>query len=132
MILDTDVLSRMASGRASGHIADELSRLTGAVHTTSINWAEVCYGVARSPRGQWLRRAYEELVLPAVVILGFDRESAEIYGQLCADLESSGTRLDEADLMIAAIALRNDLPIATGNIRHFERVPGLRVEDWLA
>ncbi len=35
------------------------------------------------------------------------------------------------DLLIASIALRHDLPLITGNTRHFSRVPGLRVENWL-
>jgi tRNA(fMet)-specific endonuclease VapC len=42
-----------------------------------------------------------------------------------------GQRLDGPDLRIAAIALSRDLTLVTGNVRHFERVPGLRIENWL-
>jgi hypothetical protein len=38
----------------------------------------------------------------------------------------------EPDLRIASIALANDLVLVTGNVRHFRRVPGLVIEDWLA
>ncbi|HSR22290.1 MAG TPA: hypothetical protein VLW53_01985 [Candidatus Eisenbacteria bacterium] len=49
-----------------------------------------------------------------------------------ADLERSGRPLAEPDLRIAAIALAHDLTLVTGNGRHFSRIPGLRVESWLA
>lgn len=54
-----------------------------------------------------------------------------MYGPLRAQLEASGERLDEPDLRIASIALSRELTLVTGNVRHFARVPGLDVEDWL-
>ena len=131
ILLDSDVLSMIASGRAPARIAEEVSRVVGPIYTTTVNWAEVCYGMARSPAGERLREGYERYVLPAIEFLDFDRESAEVYGRLRAELEGRGTPLGEADLTIAAIALRHDLTLITGNVRHFQRVPGLRVEDWL-
>ena len=62
----------------------------------------------------------------------FDREAAEVYGPLRAELERQGRPLAAPDLQIAAIALSRDLTLITGNVRHFGRVPGLRVENWLA
>ncbi len=64
-------------------------------------------------------------------VLPFDEEAAEEYGRLGAHLEAQGTPIGEADTQIAAIALANDLTVVTGNVRHFERVPGLNVENWL-
>jgi tRNA(fMet)-specific endonuclease VapC len=55
----------------------------------------------------------------------------EHYGPLRARLEQAGRRIDEPDLPIASIALSHDLTVVTGNTRHFARVPGLRVENWL-
>ena len=46
-------------------------------------------------------------------------------------LERQGESLHEADLRIAAIALANNLALITGNTRHFRRIPGLRVYNWL-
>ena len=57
--------------------------------------------------------------------------AAAVYGTLRADLERRGMRLDDPDLRVASIALARDLTLVTGNVRHFERVPGLRVENWL-
>ena len=48
-----------------------------------------------------------------------------------AYLEAQGTPIGHPDTQIAAIALANDLTVVTGNVRHFQRVPGLAVENWL-
>jgi len=132
MILDTDILSAIVSPRCPTRIAQELEQTQGPIHTTAINWAEICYGLARHPAGQRLRAVYDQRVLPALDILEFDAASAEVYGDLRATLEARGQRLGEADLMIAAVALRNDLALVSGNTRHFRRVPGLTLVNWLA
>ena len=64
-------------------------------------------------------------------LLPFDESAAEEYGRLRAYLEAQGTPIGHPDTQIAAIALANDLTVVTGNVRHFQRVPGLAVENWL-
>ncbi len=131
MILDTDVLSAIISPRCPERVVRELTQAEGPIHTTAVNWAEIAYGLARHPRGDRLRRAYETRVLPALEVLDFDRGCAEVYGRVRAGVEKKGERLGEADLMIAAIALHHDLTLVSGNTRHFSRVPGLRLVNWL-
>ncbi len=63
--------------------------------------------------------------------LPFDTAAARIYAEVRADLERRGTPLDGADLRIAAIALAHGHTVVTANVRHFGRVPGLPVENWL-
>ena len=48
-----------------------------------------------------------------------------------AEPERRGTPIGDADLRIASIALDRDLTVVTGNVRHFKKVPGLAVENWL-
>jgi len=132
MILDTDLLSAVVSPQCPPRVARELESVQGALYTTTINWAEICCGLARHSSGKRLRERYERLVLPALEILDFDQACAEVYGLLRADLESKGLSLGEADLMIAAVALRHNLPLVSGNTRHFARVPGLTLINWLA
>jgi tRNA(fMet)-specific endonuclease VapC len=132
MILDTDILSAIVSPRCPPRVAKELEQARGPIYTTAVNWAEICYGLARHPGGARLRERYRKLVLPALMILDFDQSCAEAYGRLRADLEAAGERLGEADLLIAAIALHHRMPVVTGNTRHFRRVPGLKVVNWLA
>jgi predicted nucleic acid-binding protein len=71
-------------------------------------------------------------VLPAVIVLPFDVEAARIFGEIAADLRRSGHVLPDPDVQIAATAIRHDLDLVTGNIRHFGRIPGLRIETILA
>lgn len=59
-------------------------------------------------------------------VMPFDTAAADIYRSLVAQRLRIGTQ----DLRIAAIALANDATLVTSNRRDFERVPGLRIEDW--
>jgi len=74
----------------------------------------------------------EKRVLPAVTVLSYDVAAARVYGQVRARLESAGRPLADADLQIAATALLHDLELVTGNVKHFKRVPGLRISPTLA
>jgi tRNA(fMet)-specific endonuclease VapC len=64
------------------------------------------------------------------ISLPFDDQSALIYGQIRAQLAASGTPIGPNDLLIASIALANNLILVTHNTREFSRVEGLRLEDW--
>lgn len=55
----------------------------------------------------------------------------EEYAKLRAGLERQGCKLDSMDLFIAASALAEDLTLVTHNTKHFSRVPGLKLEDWI-
>ncbi|MBW1752658.1 MAG: type II toxin-antitoxin system VapC family toxin [Deltaproteobacteria bacterium] len=66
----------------------------------------------------------------AFEIISTGRESAEIFGMLKASLEKSGTPLDDFDLIIASCALSHNLILVTNNIKHFDRVEGLRLTNW--
>ncbi|MEE8410190.1 MAG: PIN domain-containing protein [Myxococcota bacterium] len=65
-------------------------------------------------------------------MLPYDTSTAKIYGRVRAELEATGQGLADADLQIAATALHHGLHLVTGNLRHFDRVPGLRINDVLA
>ena len=64
-------------------------------------------------------------------MLPFDLESARVFGRLKASLEKRGLPRSEPDLRIAAIGLQHGLTLVTGNVRHFEGIPSLAVENWL-
>ncbi|HDH06616.1 MAG TPA: type II toxin-antitoxin system VapC family toxin [Nitrospirae bacterium] len=61
----------------------------------------------------------------------FCEGSAKVYGRLRAELEKKGISLSEPDMRIASIIVYNDLTVVTGNIKHFSKVPGLKVENWI-
>jgi len=129
---DTDVLS--ATMRREPHLP--LIRRLAQVSppdqfTTAITLGELLYGAERRGSDR-LRARVRDLLADALTVLPFDEAAAEVYGSLRARLEAEGRRLDEPDLRIASIALSRDLTLVTANVRHFDRVPGLRVENWLA
>jgi len=98
--------------------------------TTAISVAELTHGANRSiHREDNLARL--EVLLSALIILPFDEAAARRFGILKAELEKQGEPLDDMDLQIASIALENDLPLVTNNTRHFNRLNGLRLVNWL-
>jgi tRNA(fMet)-specific endonuclease VapC len=64
-------------------------------------------------------------------VLGPDLASARLFGDAKAALRQAGALVEDADLWIASIALAHRAVVVTGNRRHFDRIPGLQVEDWL-
>jgi tRNA(fMet)-specific endonuclease VapC len=129
---DTDVLSATMRREPDLALVRRLAQLPpGQQFTTAITLGELLFGAER--RGsERLRRTVHGLVAGALAVLPFDEEAAGAYGPLRAQLESRGEPLDEPDLRIASIALARDLTLVTANVRHFDRVPGLEVENWLA
>ena len=133
-ILDTVVLALLVRRPPDQRIVHQLAQLTltQRAATTAVNVAEVYYGLARMRDGSALRHRYETLVFPPLEILPFSVECAETLGNLRAELDALGTPIGFADSMIAAIALTYGRPVVTCNVRHFSRVTGLIVENWLA
>ena len=58
--------------------------------------------------------------------------AVKIYARTRARLEAEGRRLGNMDLFIAATALANGYTLVTHNVRHFSRIPGLKIADWIA
>jgi tRNA(fMet)-specific endonuclease VapC len=94
--------------------------------------AELAYGIERLPRSK--RR--EKLLDRLLAIRGEVRRSSwtdEVsvhFGVVKATLERRGERIEDFDAAIAAHALSVDAVLVTTNMRHMERIPGLRLEDW--
>jgi len=130
-LLDTDIISATLLPRPNLDVVRRLATVPPEEQFTSaITVGELIYGATRRVRKGLRERI--QLVIEAVPVLPFDSAAALRFGDLKAQLERAGTPLAEPDLRIAAIALENDLVLVTGNERHFSRVPGLRLENWLA
>jgi tRNA(fMet)-specific endonuclease VapC len=128
---DTDTLSAVIRRDPPLHLIRRLAQVApGDQATTTINLGELLHGAAKRGNGRLTHRV-REAVAAATSILPFDESAAEVYGPLRAQLEGEGRRVDEPDLRIASIALARGLTVVTGNDRHFSRVPGLAVENWL-
>jgi tRNA(fMet)-specific endonuclease VapC len=94
-----------------------------------ITLAELEYGVFKS-QAQVRNRKMLEAFLLNVEVIDWDENAARVYGEICTDLEKKGTIIGQMDLMIAAHCLSLDRILVTNNVREFERVPGLKIENW--
>lgn len=100
--------------------------------TSAIVVGELYRGAFRSQARDRHLANIENRVLPEMTILPFDEDVARVFGELAAALELAGKILATADLQIAATAVHHGLDLVTGNIRHFDRVPDLRINLILA
>lgn len=132
-LFDTDTITNILKKRPSPILLERLAAIDQSRQFIStITVAEIVYGAFKSSRPRFHLENLERILLPAVNIVGFDSKAAYICGRLRAELEERGDPLSLADLEIGAIAVANDLTLVTGNTRHFARLPGLAVENWLA
>jgi tRNA(fMet)-specific endonuclease VapC len=128
---DTDVMSAAVRRDPPLELIRRLSRVSADdQYTTAVTFGELLYGAVKKGSPALLSRV-RDIVSRAAAILPFDEQAAEVYATLRARLETEGRSLAEPDLRIAAIVLTRDLTLVTGNVRHFSRVPELRVENWL-
>ena len=97
---------------------------------SSITMAELEYGVYNSSNPAQNQMALI-LFLSGIAILPFDAEAAKEYGAIRALLKNSGTLIGANDMLIAAHAKALGLILVTNNAREFERVEGLRIENWV-
>lgn len=97
---------------------------------SSVTVAELDYGVRKSQKQEHNREQLDR-VLQVFRVIDFTYQDAFYAGEIRAELERTGRRIGEHDTLIAAQARSRELTLVTGNVREFERVPGLRVENWL-
>lgn len=132
-LFDTDAVSEVLKPKPSERYLTWLSGISVELQFTSaITVGELFWGAHRSKARDRHLESIRRRVLPAIQVLAFDARAAERFGALKAELEAAGTPLDDADLQIASIAMTYDHELVTGNVRHFLRVPGLRLNTALA
>ena len=131
-LFDTDVLSNIIKRKPSEVLIDRLQTVPKeSQYTSAINIGEIYYGAYRSSRKDQILKAFEESVFPNINVLFFDEESGKRFGRLKAQLEKKGITCSEPDLRIASVALQHNLKLITGNIKHFENIPGIHLENWI-
>lgn len=88
---------------------------------------ELYKGACRSPDRARHLKNIEDRLLPALTVLPYDVAVARVFGEIHAVLTGAGRSLADADLQIAATALHHGLEMVSGNVRHVERIPGIRL-----
>lgn len=128
-LLDTNIVIFTLKDQL-GRAAVRLSRESpSTVVTCAVVEAELYHGAAKYGVPDRRRRALDGFLAP-FRSLPFDSLCVPHYARLRDDLERAGQVIGGNDMLIAAIALTHDLTLVTHNGAEFNRVPGLRVEDW--
>jgi tRNA(fMet)-specific endonuclease VapC len=128
-LLDTDILIFWLKGNQSIEtkaIQLGLEQLSYSI----VSLAELYFGAYHS---QYLEKNLLtiEIVKQKLQLLNFDEESAKLFGKIKAKLKQQGNIILDADIMIASIALSHELILVTNNSNHFQRIPHLKLENWI-
>ncbi|MEW6287647.1 MAG: type II toxin-antitoxin system VapC family toxin [Chloroflexota bacterium] len=103
----------------------------GEVGISSITIAELAYGANKSSQVEQNLTALEQFLLP-LEIADFDQQASAVYGAIRAYLEREGKVIGSMDMLIGAHALSLGATLVTNNVDEFQRIPKLKVEDWMA
>lgn len=129
-LLDTNIISALVR-EPLGIVYRRLKASLPATACTSIVVAaEIHYGLCKGVSERL--RTQAETILASLDVLPLAAPVERHYGEIRAHLQQLGQPIGHNDLFIAAHARALDLTLITNNGREFERVPGLRVENWLA
>jgi tRNA(fMet)-specific endonuclease VapC len=135
-LLDTDIFSEILKQKHPRvvTVAQQYYQQFGHYTVSTITILEIVKGFHKVHREDDIQRLLTELATAEVVTL--TGSSAELAGRIYADLERTGQPIGRADPMIAAMAIRNNLVLSTGNERHYERIReagyALRLANWRA
>lgn len=129
-LLDTNILSDLVRN-PQGKITRKIAKVGEAAVCTSIIVAcELRYGAAKKASPQLT--AQLEAILAPLEILPLEPDADRHYGAIRALLERNGQIIGPNDLLIAAQALADGLTLVTDNVGELKRVPGLKLQNWLA
>jgi tRNA(fMet)-specific endonuclease VapC len=129
--LDTNICAYILNGTFP-HLTERFLKCgKDGVKIPSIVLYELYYGAEKSQRRE--QNILKILTLISEIeIVPFDDHSAEIAGKIRSDLEREGRIIGGNDIIIAATALANEAILVTNNVREFERVVGLGIENWVS
>ena len=128
-LLDTNTCIKYLNGRSDNIRKNIESKHPQDIMVCSVVKAELFYGSMKSinpEKNLEKQRRFVNLFMS----LSFDDRAAEVYSLVRAQLEKLGTPIGPNDLLIASIALANNLTLVTNNTDEFARVENLHLEDW--
>ena len=129
-LLDTNTCIYVINKKPSSVVERIQTKRPEQIAVSTITQAELEYGIARSKYPEQNRVALLEFLFP-FRLLDFDQMAALQYGLIRSYLKSKGKPIRPMDLRLAAQAKSNDLVLVTNNEREFQRIEGLRIENWI-
>jgi predicted nucleic acid-binding protein len=131
VIADTNFLSDILAGKPSARKALTKVITEGYyVVTTVITTSELFFGAKRRSWHDERLLKLEDFIY-SLQVLDFTLEQSKLFGSLRAKLVDTGRDIGFADTAIAAIALSLDIPVITANVKHFQRIEGLKIVPYM-
>jgi tRNA(fMet)-specific endonuclease VapC len=129
-LLDTNICIYIAKQRPPGVARRFATLAVGSVGMSLITWGELRYGAQKSQqRAQAL--ATLDSLQALIPVIAMSDAVGESYGAIRAHLDRAGTPIGNNDLWIAAHALSLKVTLVSNNMREFERVPKLKLDNWV-
>lgn len=128
-LVDTDILSTFlrGDGKVKGKFRNYL-RTYNHINFSIITYYEIISGLRHKDANKQINSFLEFAAINNILPLTI--QSSENSAAIYADLRKKGTPVDDIDLLIAGIAIENNMIVVTNNTSHFERIEGLEVENW--
>jgi len=128
-MLDTNIVIYVIK-RKPIEVLTVFNKYAGQICISSITLAELLHGAEKSERSEHNLAVVEDFI-SRLEVLNYGVKAAGHYGDIRADLELKGSIIGVNDLHIAGHARSEALVLVTNNLREFERVEGLRLENWV-
>jgi tRNA(fMet)-specific endonuclease VapC len=129
-LLDTNICIYIVNKRPQNIIQRVEKHNPIDIKISAISIAEMEYGASKSEKWEKNKNALMDFI-SNFEIIPFELKDAEIYGIIRAELERTGKIIGAYDMQLAAQALSRDYIFVTNNIKEFNRIKQLKLENWL-
>jgi len=129
-LLDTNIIIYAVKNKPESVLTQINHNKDRGLFISSITLAELEFGVANSKFPEKNRFALMGL-LSIFSIISFEDKDAQYFGNIKSYLKNQGTLIGSFDMLIAAQAVSRDLILVTNNIKEFERIPNIKIENWV-
>lgn len=129
-MLDTNICIGLIRQKPQKLIGRLMQCEPGDVGVSSITIAELAHGAYKSNQVEQNLSALDQFLLP-IEVVDFDQRASSTYGFVRAHLEKEGKIIGSMDLLIGSHALSLGVVLVTNNVIEFQRIPKLRIEDWM-
>lgn len=131
-LFDTNILSEILKKNTNPHLIERLVKIPRRDQFTStICLIEMRFGALRRSDGEMFWQKIAQSVFSKVTLLPVDEKVALRAGDLWAQLSKMGRGISFPDLLIGTTAMTHQLALVTANVKHFQVIEGLKIENWI-
>jgi tRNA(fMet)-specific endonuclease VapC len=128
-MLDTNICIYVIKNRPEG-LRERFNKFADQLCISAVTLAEIIYGAEKSARQIENIKVVEQFAA-RLDVLPFGERAATHYGQIRADLERAGHPIGLHDMMIGGHARSEGLTLVSNNVREFQHIEGLRIDNWV-